>query len=93
MIQKVLMILLVVSIILIIFGYSTSSSILSILVAMISLVCERKQKTKIKEQEKSIEELENALRVQKDEQGNITSDSRPFEQLSLYLLPSSGSKS
>lgn len=67
------MILLVVSIILIIFGYSTSSSILSILVAMISLVCERKQKTKIKEQEKSIEELENALRVQKDEQGNITS--------------------
>ncbi|OUN77908.1 hypothetical protein [Bacteroides sp. An51A] len=73
MIQKVLMILLVVSIILIIFGYSTSSSILSILVAMISLVCERKQKTKIKEQEKSIEELENALRVQKDEQGNITS--------------------
>ena len=73
MIQKVLIILLVVSIILIIFGYSTSSSILSILVAMISLVCERKQKTKIKEQEKSIEELENALRVQKDEQGNITS--------------------
>ena len=73
MIQKVLIILLVVSIILIILGYSTSSSILSILVAMISLVCERKQKTKIKEQEKSIEELENALRVQKDEQGNITS--------------------
>lgn len=69
MIQKVLMILLVVSIILIIFGYSTSSSILSILVAMISLVCERKQKTKIKEQEKSIEELENALRVQKMSKG------------------------
>ena len=63
MIQKVLIILLVVSIILNILGYSTSSSILSILVAMISLVCERKQKTKIKEQEKSIEELENALRV------------------------------
>lgn len=73
MIQKVLIILLVVSIILIILGYSTSSSILSILVAMISLVCERKQKTKIKEQEKSIKELEDALGVQKNEQGNITS--------------------
>ncbi len=73
MIQKVLIILLVVSIILILFGYSTSSSILSILVAMISLICERKQKTKIKEQEKSIKELEDALGVQKNEQGNITS--------------------
>lgn len=69
MIQKVLIILLVVSIILIILGYSTSSSILSILVAMISLVCERKQKTKIKEQEKSIKELEDALGVQKMSKG------------------------